>query len=216
MLENVGAQREEAIIAAAHRRFAHFGYSKTTMEEIAGDLGMGKASLYHYFATKESLFCAVLGREQDLFIILARSLADGRGSAEEKLRAYVDRRLDYFQNALILGKLSFDTFSSIKPAMTALSEEFARKELQILCAILRCGISEGEIAADNPEQLSKLFLHILQGLRLRAFRSGIGDPINDQQFEELRWEATLATTLFWRSLNPHVTVLPLPSSASIP
>lgn len=211
MVESSGPPREEAIISAAHRRFAHYGYSKTTMDEIAGDLGMGKASLYHYFPTKEALFCAVIGREQDSFIFLAESLVDGIGPAGEKLHAYVDRRLDFFHNALILGKFSFDTFSSIRPAMAALSVEFARRELHILCAVLQRGISQGEIAADNPDQLSKLFLHILQGLRFRAFRSGIGEPFNDQQFEELRSETRLATTIFLRGLHPPVKGVPLNS-----
>ncbi len=61
----------------------------------------------------------------------------------EKLHAYVERRLDFFRNALILGKFSFDTFSSIRPAMTALSEEFARRELNILDAVLERGVSPG-------------------------------------------------------------------------
>ena len=209
MVESSGAHREDSIISAAHRRFAHYGYSKTTMDEIAGDLGMGKASLYHYFPKKESLFCAVIGREQDAFIHLAESLMEGNGPAGEKLHAYVDRRLDFFHNALILGKFSFDTFFSIRPAMTALSEEFARRELNILGAVLQRGISRGEIAADNPDQLSKLFLHILQGLRLRAFRSGIGETVKDQQLEELRRETRLATTIFLQGLEPHVTGLSL-------
>ena len=85
--------------------------------------------------------------------------------------------------------------------MAALSEEFARRELNILCAVLQRGVTQGEIAADNPDQVSKLFLHILQGLRFRAFRSGIGEPVDDQQFEELRRETRFATTIFLRGLH---------------
>jgi TetR/AcrR family transcriptional regulator len=214
VVESSNAPREEAILAAAHRRFAHYGYSKTTMDEIAGDLGMGKASLYYYFPTKESLFCAVIGREQDSFIFLAESLADGDGAVEEKLHAYVDRRLDFFRNALILGKFNIDTFSSIRPAWIALSEGFARRELNILSAVLRHGVSQGEIAIENPDRLSKLFLHILQGLRFRVFQSGMGDPINDQQFEDLRGETKLATTVFLRGLHSHVAGLPPTSDTS--
>jgi TetR/AcrR family transcriptional repressor of mexJK operon len=201
--------REEAIIAAAHRRFAHYGYAKTTMDEIAGDLGMGKASLYHYFPAKESLFCAVIGREQDAFVSIAESLVAGNDRAAKKLHTYVDRRLDFFHNALILGKFSFDAYSPIRPAMNALSEEFARRELKILYAILQLGISEGEVTTENPDQHAKLFLHILQGLRFRAFRSGMGDPIEDQHFEELRAETRLATTIFLRGLHPHGATIPI-------
>jgi|WetSurMetagenome_2_1015567.scaffolds.fasta_scaffold07537_4 TetR/AcrR family transcriptional regulator len=205
MVEINIVHREDAIITAAHRRFAHYGYTKTTMDEIAGDLGMGKASLYHYFPTKESLFCAVIRREQDSFILLAEALMDGDGLAVEKIHVYVERRLDFFHDALILGRFSLDTYSSISPALTLLSAEFARRELRILCEVLQRGISQGEIAADDPDQISKMFLHILQGLRIRTFRSGIGEPIDERQFEELRRETRLATTVLVRGLHPHVT-----------
>ena len=48
--------KEKTIVEAARNRFAHYGFSKVTMEEIATDVGMGKASLYYYFPKKEDLF----------------------------------------------------------------------------------------------------------------------------------------------------------------
>src|SRR5688572_8197711 len=52
-------QKQEAIIEAAIKRFAHFGVAKTTMSEIAADLSFSKASLYYYFPDKLNLFAAV-------------------------------------------------------------------------------------------------------------------------------------------------------------
>ncbi|UZJ66593.1 TetR/AcrR family transcriptional regulator [Sphingobacterium sp. KU25419] len=37
--------KKELIIAAAIRRFAHYGFSKTTMNEIAEDVKITKANL---------------------------------------------------------------------------------------------------------------------------------------------------------------------------
>ena len=42
----------EAILAAAMRRFEQFGYSKTTMAEIAADCDMSAANIYRYFENK--------------------------------------------------------------------------------------------------------------------------------------------------------------------
>ncbi len=55
--------KEKIIIEAARNRFAHYGFSKVTMEEIALDVDMGKASLYYYFPTKEDLFRSVISQE---------------------------------------------------------------------------------------------------------------------------------------------------------
>ena len=52
-------QKQEAIIEAAIKRFAHFGVAKTTMAEIAADLSFSKASLYYYFPDKLNLYASV-------------------------------------------------------------------------------------------------------------------------------------------------------------
>ena len=207
-------QKKEAIISAAHRRFAHYGYSKTTMDEIAGDLGMGKASLYHYFPTKESLFCAVMEEEQDSFILQAGSLVDGDDTAGEMLHAYADRRLDFFRNALILGKFSPDAYLSIKPAMSAIMDTFARRELDILTRAIGRGITRGEIGGDGTDQVATLFLHILQGLRMRVFRTRTLEPVDDAPFDELRRETHLAITIFLRGLQPRAEMSPSPRAAA--
>ena len=41
---------------AARKRFRHYGLTKTTMNDIAADIGMSKASLYYYFLIKKICF----------------------------------------------------------------------------------------------------------------------------------------------------------------
>ena len=59
--------KEFLIIEAARKRFAHYGFTKVTMDEIASDVEMGKASLYYYFPTKEELFNSFLVQEMNEF-----------------------------------------------------------------------------------------------------------------------------------------------------
>ena len=49
-------EKKARIIAAAEQMFAHFGIQKTTMEEIAKKVHMGKSTLYYYFKSKEDIF----------------------------------------------------------------------------------------------------------------------------------------------------------------
>jgi AcrR family transcriptional regulator len=74
------------IIGIAYQLFLSRGYRGTTMEDIAGALGVTKPALYQYFPGKEDLYAAVAehGR-QELRGILERSYQDRdilRGSAE--------------------------------------------------------------------------------------------------------------------------------------
>ena len=49
------ADTRSAIISAAEECFAQFGISKTTMSDVAGAASMSRASVYRYFADRESL-----------------------------------------------------------------------------------------------------------------------------------------------------------------
>src|ERR1700735_3056025 len=74
--------KKEKILEAAYQRFLHYGYSKTTMNEIAGDLSMSKALLYYYFPDKSQLYIAV-----------TRKLAeDYLKTVKEKLSGVTDLR----------------------------------------------------------------------------------------------------------------------------
>ncbi len=52
--------RRDLIIKRAADVFGRHGFHVTTLDDIAGQLGVTKASLYYYFSTKEDLLYAVL------------------------------------------------------------------------------------------------------------------------------------------------------------
>jgi len=48
------------IVAAARRQFTSLGYSRTTMADLAGELGMSKKTLYAHFPGKEAIVSAIM------------------------------------------------------------------------------------------------------------------------------------------------------------
>ena len=61
--------REEAILVSVNRLLAEKGFDVMTVEEVAADVGIAKASLYKHFTSKEELAAAAMIR------ILDRALA---------------------------------------------------------------------------------------------------------------------------------------------
>ncbi|MEI8325519.1 MAG: helix-turn-helix domain-containing protein [Betaproteobacteria bacterium] len=61
--------REEAIIQSVNRLLAEKGFEAMTVDEVAADVGIAKASLYKHFTSKEDLaaaaMVAVMQRAQD-------------------------------------------------------------------------------------------------------------------------------------------------------
>lgn len=66
--------REAAIIQAANRLLAEKGYDLMTVDQVAADVGIAKASLYKHFPSKEALAAAamvrMLGQAKDFLATL--------------------------------------------------------------------------------------------------------------------------------------------------
>ena len=74
-----GAGRTARILDAAADLFAHYGYDKTTMDDIARAAHVSKGAIYLHFRSKDDLFDALMLRETDVLqdTTMARLEADG-------------------------------------------------------------------------------------------------------------------------------------------
>ena len=63
--EHVLQAREDAIVASANRLLAEKGFDVMTVDEVAADVGIAKASLYKHFTSKEELAAAAMIRVLD-------------------------------------------------------------------------------------------------------------------------------------------------------
>ncbi|WP_347038357.1 TetR/AcrR family transcriptional regulator [Glutamicibacter halophytocola] len=68
----VGLERRERILEAASERFSSSGYSRTSLAEIARDVGITTPGLTHHFPTKQHLLLAIAERRFDI----SQSIAD--------------------------------------------------------------------------------------------------------------------------------------------
>jgi AcrR family transcriptional regulator len=63
--EQVHRVREDAIVGAVNRLLAAKGYELMTVDEVAAEAGLSKASLYKHFTSKEELAAAAMVRALD-------------------------------------------------------------------------------------------------------------------------------------------------------
>lgn len=196
MQDTVSKEKEKQIILAAREFFARYGFSKTTMEDIAGEIGMGKASLYYYFPTKESLFQVVISQEMDEFMEKLACLLKIQTSAAQKLRTYVEERLKFFQSLVNLGMLSYYTFLEKKTVHKKMSDEFGNREIEVIKGIVEEGKNNGEFRGDINAEVADLLIHLIQGLRLRTIKSMTHSRLEGKSYEELHHEMMLTIDIF--------------------
>lgn len=86
--EQMLAAREEAIIQTVNRLLAEKGFDAMTVDEVAADVGIAKASLYKHFQSKEDLAAVamvrVMGRAREFLATVPED-----ASPRDKLMAVV-------------------------------------------------------------------------------------------------------------------------------
>jgi len=191
---------KQLILEAAQKHFAHYGFSKVTMDEIADEVGLGKASLYYYFPTKEKLFQSVVAREKKEFMDSMTLMARDNIPPPAKLRSYVRSRFEHFNKLMNLNIFDLRSSSKMKPMMKPMFEEFAERELKILRHIILEGKKNKDFNVASAEKVAEAFLHTMKGLRLCRIRASQGPVIESREIADLEQELELVTDIFLQGI----------------
>lgn len=176
----------DAIIGAAQKRFAHYGLSKTTMTEIATDIGMGKASLYYYFPDKETLFEAVIRKETTIFLEEMQQMLNSGIEASSQLKKYVKMRSLLFTKYANLANLRSDSTDNAKPICAKCMEGFRIKEIELVLTMLQNGITSKEFKRINKQEYAEVLVNLLLGLRLVKMKyQEPGSKFSAEDYEDL-------------------------------
>ncbi len=121
-------ERKTQIIKAAVKRFARHGLNKTTLDEIARDLRIGKATIYHYFESKDALFFETVECDSNMI------LNDIKTIFNNETLPLKERFAEYFiykENIYEKYKLIYDLMAKL------LNDNGLDKEIEILKKLLK-------------------------------------------------------------------------------
>jgi AcrR family transcriptional regulator len=193
--------RVQLMIEAAQKRFGLYGVEKTSMREIADDINLSKAALYYYFPDKESLYKAVIEKEQKEFIASIHEKLLNIQEPELFLREYVNIRLSYFRKLLNLGRLRLEAYSDLKPVFRETLGLFKDKEKEIIKEVFNSGIRKRVFSIENPDQTASLFLDLLKGLRVISVNEKKSLFIEQEEYDRLLENTVAFTDIFIRGLR---------------
>jgi AcrR family transcriptional regulator len=161
--------KREKILEAAYERFLHYGYSKTTMNEIAGDLSLSKALLYYYFPDKSQLYVAVMRKLANDYLDLLKSKLNSFIDLKEAFVFQVDT-----QHAFIVKNYNFFDFFRLNeqnlPGMIwDIITEIHQAEMLLLSSAIKREVDKGKIKpVDDADKIVDLLLDALHGVRVSA------------------------------------------------
>jgi AcrR family transcriptional regulator len=195
------SNKEQLIIETAQKRFGLYGVEKTSMQEIADDLNLSKASLYYYFPDKESLYKAVVEKEQNEFITRLTERIVSINEPDLLLREYVNTRLSYFRSLLNLSRLRLEAYSDLKPVFRETMILFKEKEKEIIIKIFKDGIKKEIFFIEEPDKTASLFLDLLKGLRISVVNNKKTLFIEQEEYDKLLYNTIAFTDIFIKGLS---------------
>jgi len=157
------------IIISAGQIFSRYGFRKTTMDELARALKMGKSSIYYYFKSKEEIFEAVVLHEAN---ILRNELTTAIKSVEspvDKMKNYVFVRMKAFEKLSNYYNAIFDKNLDHFDFIETIREKYDREELAILRLIIYHGARKKVFNVKNSEFTALAVQTTLKGLEVPLF-----------------------------------------------
>lgn len=161
---STGGEVRERIFHRARARFFACGYSAFTMDDLAGDLGMSKKTLYIHFRSKDTILRAVIDRfAAEVRADAEALLGDRRLTFSEKLRGFAGGMIER------LGRVSpaiLHDLQRFAPDLHRHIEQVRGKNLPyIFGRFIEEGQTCGAVRDDiNPVFASEFYLHAMQGL----------------------------------------------------
>ena len=157
-------RRSGEIIEAAAKVFSERGYHGATTQDIADVLKIRQASLYYYFPSKEVALELVCMRGVEGFYETEKAIADGPGTATERLsgliRAHISPLLDRgnFMKVFLTQRQFLPAHSRRK------IRKVSRGIEAIFETVLQQGQRNGEFRADLDTRLATLsILSVVNG-----------------------------------------------------
>lgn len=162
-------ETKKKIVNIARKIFTHFGFRKTTMEEIALATRKGKSSIYYYFNSKEEIFEAVIQKEVDELKSDLHKAISSIDDPIEQLKVYIKvrmRKLDKLTN--FYSALNNDQLSHLD-FIEKVRTDSDKDEISMIQAILEKGIADGKFKIEEPLLSSLAILTAMKGLEMPLF-----------------------------------------------
>ncbi len=160
----MGKDKRDNIIEGARELFAQYGFSKTTIEDIAEKSRTAKSTIYFIFRSKEEIIEAVIDKEGRILSEEIMTAIGKSNDAEEMIYIYIFTRMRHIKKLVNYYSIIRDDYIE-RPAFI---ENARRKsiewEISTINTILQSGVQNGVFAIKNTKMTAYAIVASLKGL----------------------------------------------------
>ncbi|WP_406173758.1 TetR/AcrR family transcriptional regulator [Streptomyces sp. NBC_00996] len=164
------APPREDVLVAAMNMIAERGLEKLTMAALGREVGMSSGHLLYYFHSKDELLLQTLEWSEGRLGAERSRLLAGRGTARERLDAYVDlyvpdgHRDPHWTLWLEVWNRSQNADEDARERQVAIEGAWHRD----LVALIAEGVSRGEFRAVDPDRFAARLRALLDGFAIHV------------------------------------------------
>jgi TetR/AcrR family transcriptional regulator len=129
--------KRDAILHRAAVAFARDGYDRASMAGLAGECGVSKALLYHYYASKEALLFGILSNHLEALVDAVEAADDLGLPPAERLGRLVAGLLDAYRDADAEHKVQINALGLLPEPEQAELKALERKLVAIFSDAVR-------------------------------------------------------------------------------
>ncbi len=156
--------RRARILDAARAVMLRHGYRKATLEDVAAEAGVSRATVYNHFGNKEAVFRELVAVETARIEAAVRAALDPAAPPEARLRALVAARYARLRELRALYAVALDGARAALPAALDVIADFQRRQVALVAGLLAEGVAAGRFRRVEPERLAAALLAALRGM----------------------------------------------------
>jgi AcrR family transcriptional regulator len=185
----------DQIVKAARECFAHYGYAKTTVADLAREIGFSKAYIYRFFESKQAIGEAICGDCVGGLFDQAREAVDQGQDATDKLRRFARTVTTATVELLFTDRKLYEIAVHASSENWEVVRAYTERLQGLLEEILKEGRENGEFERKTPLDETRRSIFYA----LKPFI----DPVSLERSLDLLPDAqTEVTGLILRSLAP--------------
>jgi AcrR family transcriptional regulator len=170
-IEEHKAVTRRDILEAAALHFRAQGYNETSLGDISSHVGIGRTTLYEYFADKEAILIALVHQElPGLMGDLVSGLPSGM-PARERLGELIVRGLEFVSDDGNLGAMLMRELPSISQEAQREVRRAHEGLAEAIIEVCRAGVASGEFRDLDPERVGRLVYGLMMSSSSDLIRS---------------------------------------------
>ncbi|MET3518619.1 MULTISPECIES: TetR family transcriptional regulator [Mesorhizobium] len=143
------------ILEVAEKHFRRIGSHKTSMYDIASDLGMSRANVYRFFPSRDAINGFICKRILDEAADIAFAIARTNATASEKISRLLIAIHNHGKATLIEQKHMHDMIVAVMREDREIVKGHIEWMVTIFEAIIREGIGAGEFKVSDPAEAAR-------------------------------------------------------------